>query len=93
MEKTKSNGQVGHAVPAASALQASSPPEAPPDPFDQVRVLVKKMGDKRYAEGFRRASTIIARAVGSLDAEAKAKIAKSLDLLEEELHQAEVVAR
>jgi hypothetical protein len=93
MDKTKSNGQVGHALPAASALQPPPTKTSEPDPFDQVRTLIKKMGDKRYAEGFRRAATIVARAVGQLDGESKGKLSKALDLLEEELHQAEVVAQ
>jgi hypothetical protein len=92
MDKTKSNGQVGHAVPADSALQPP-PTKTPPDPFDQVKALIQQMGQKRYAEGYRRAATVIARSVGQLDGESRTKLSKTLDMLEEELHQAEVAAQ
>ena len=83
MQKTKSNGQAGPAIPAPTPPGATpAAPPTPQDPFDQVKALMQKVGDQRYAEGFRRASQIIARSVGLLDGEAKAKLTKAVDQLE-----------
>lgn len=94
MQKTKSNGHAGPAIPAPTSPAATSvPPPTPQDPFDQLKVLVQKIGDQRYAAGFRRASEVIARSVGQLDGEAKTKLMKVMDQLELELHQAETATR
>ena len=88
MPKTKSNG---HATPATPAT--SAPPAAPQDPFDQAKLLIQKMGDRRYAEGYRRATHLIAHAVGQLDPDSKAKLTKAFDLLEAELLKAEAAVQ
>jgi hypothetical protein len=95
MEKSKSNGQVGPAKPAVTApeLRALEGDPASTDPFDQVKTLITRMGNKRYVEGYRRAMTIISRSVGQLDGENKLRISKTLDQLENELHQAEVATK
>lgn len=87
--KTKSNGQVGPALPASVAV-VSGPP---PDPFDQVKSLIHQMGERRYADGFRRACRILAPSIGLLDGESKVKLIKVLDQLELELHAAEAAAK
>ncbi len=102
MQKTKSNGHAGPALPASApppAVVEAKPPPTPPsrDPFDRMKALVQQMvqeaGDKRYAEGFRSAAHIIARAFGQLDVESKAKLTKAMDQLEEELHKASTTAQ
>jgi hypothetical protein len=95
MDKTKSNGQVGHAVPAESVVaKPPSPVPVPkPDPYEEVLKAAKRVGQVKYLEGYRRAVTVIARGVGQLDAEAKTKLGKTLDQLEEEVHQAEVATQ
>lgn len=99
MQKTKLNGHAGPAVPAPAlppvviTEMPPPPPLMPQDPFDQLKVLVQKIGDQRYAAGFRRASEVIARSVGQLDGEAKTKLMKVMDQLELELHQAETATR
>jgi hypothetical protein len=92
MEKAKSNGRVGHAVPAAAVMPQPKETAPPGDPFDQVKALLSKMGAKKYAEGYRAATTIIARCIGQLDGDARAKLLKSLTQLEEDLHEAEQAA-
>jgi hypothetical protein len=91
MQKTKSNGQVGPATPAVAA--SSVDPVPTPAPFDQVKEIITKMGNARYAEGYRRAVLHIARTVGHLDGESRVKMSKTLDELEVELHRAEEAAR
>jgi hypothetical protein len=94
MEKTKANGQTGHAVPAAVGMVAMPKDPAPTsDPFDQVKSVFQKMGNKRYAEGYKRAASLIARGVGQLDGDAKTKLVKVCDMLETELHEAEQAAQ
>ena len=88
MQKTKANGQAGPAIPAPAPPPVVAPPTPPPEPFDQIKSLIEQMGKKQYADGYRRATQLIARAVGRLDGEAKVRLSKVLDQLEEELHQA-----
>jgi len=85
MEKIKSNGQV-KSVP----VPAPTPPQ---DPFDQIKALVEKVGKKQYAAGYKRAMHLIARGVGSLDTESRAKMANTLDQLELEFHQSELAGQ
>lgn len=92
MEKTKSNGQIGHAVPAAAVVPPPPAPSPPVSSFDQVKAIMHKDGLKKYAEGYRAATRILAPVVGQLDTEAKKKLTKALDQLEEDLHKAEQAA-
>ena len=75
------------------AVLAAAPPAPPIDFFEATTSLLTKYGDKRYAEGYRRASERIAQAIGALDADSKAKLSAALDQLEMELHQAEERSR
>jgi hypothetical protein len=64
------------------------------DPVMQkVLALVETAGRRRYAEGFRAATRIIALAVGQLEGESRAKLADTLDRLESELHAAEAAGK
>jgi hypothetical protein len=91
MEKSKSNGQVEHAVPAAvAAAPPPAKPSPPVDPFDQIKLCVKQYGLQEYKRGFRRAMNVIAPAIGQLDASAKEKIVRLLNQLEDEMHGAEM---
>ena len=62
------------------------------DAFEPLRKLVTKIGDQRYAEGYRRATYLIALAVGKMDGESRETLARTLDILENELHVAEKAA-
>jgi hypothetical protein len=90
MDKTKSNGQVGHAVPAVLALPPA--PSPPGGPFDQVKAIMEKEGLRKYAEGYRAAAKVLAPMIGQLDADGKKKLAKALDQLEDDLWKAEQAA-
>lgn len=93
MQKTKTNGHAGPAIPAPAPPPAVEPPLPPPDPFVQIKGLVEKVGKVQYAEGYRRATQLVARAVGQLDGENKAKLARVMDQLEDELHLATIAAQ
>lgn len=95
MQTDKSNGHTkphGLVKLPEVAVSTSGPPVVP-DPFDQMRAVVKKMGDKRYAEGYRRAVHAITVAVSSLDTDTKLRLAGVFDQLESELYSAEAAAK
>lgn len=103
--KVKMNGQSGPAKAVPPPPPAE--PAVPVDPLAFVDELPTKMreaiaaagktaemdGNKKYAEGMRRASRLIAIAVGQLDGASKARISDVLDQLENEAAKAEKTLR
>lgn len=88
----KTNGHAGHAKPAPRP-EAPRPPAEPLAFVDEfptkVRAAIETAGTKQYAEGMRRATRIIAIAVGRLDGDSKQRIVDIVEQLENEATVAE----
>lgn len=91
-QKNGHNGAASHA-PSKDTPAPSVPAASPPTLSEEIQLLVKKSGDKRYLEGLQRGAFFMAIAVGKLDGESKAKITKQLDMLEDELAASAQAAR
>lgn len=85
MNKSGSNGQG-----ATAESTSESVTKARPDPFEKIRAYIEEEKKRAYAEGFRRATFIIAQSVGRLDPQGKERITNLLDQLQSELDAAEV---
>ena len=93
MEITTWNG-VGTVVPAESLVVEPRPlPDPLADPFDAIRATLRRVANLNYANGYRAAVRLLASTIGQLDGESKAKIVKTIDLLEEQLHKADEAAK
>ena len=71
----------------------AEPQAAIEDVFEPIRAIIHRMNAQSYAEGYRRAVHLIAIGVGKIDGEGKESMAKTLDMLGEELHAAEEAAK
>lgn len=89
MKDEAKSGVVNKTTVAAVLPPSPVTPEVAKKAGDELLAMVARMGRLEYVQGFKRATKVIAMAVGQLDGDARAKIAACLDQLELELEDAE----